>query len=1250
MDRKKLLRNPLLWVVAGLLLYYAFSFLLDDTRGYSQVTTSQALEQLSTRNVKQATLEDKEQRLRLTLDRPIQGVEGTKVLTQYPAQSTDEIATALRESQISDGWDTKVTQQSLLFQVLIYLIPLGLLLLLLLWMMNNAQGGGNRVLNFGKSKAKQLAKDHPKTTFSDVAGAEEAVEELEEIKDFLANPSRYQALGAKIPKGVLLYGPPGTGKTLLARAVAGEANVPFYSISGSDFVEMFVGVGASVAGDTPVLVRDGDGTRLMPIGDYVDQHYPVGKHDYPVRVEGVQTLGYRRGSTGFRGRLDRYRFNGSQWSSVSAVYRHKVDEIYEIHHRGGVIRTTGDHSVFVRGHGGIKAKATRDLQPGEVLVDLPYKTRAGFLPGVGTQHEVRAHTFAAHPDPVVLPLVERDEWEHARYEFVQSFAGELPQRELAAVAGVSQMTVSNWSRGKHQPQALSTGYERTRLPEQVPFTPDLAKLFGYYTAEGRANGDLEFIFGTHEIDLLADCAELMTQVFGLAAKVVPTETNSTRLVYHSAPLGRFFARHCGNGSSAKHLPELLWTAPREHFLGYLDGYALGDGYQSPTGSLQLTSVSHQLIRELSWLCAMHGIKTTSNPFTGDGSRQQKKPVITQVVRKPYDGYVYDFCGCGNEAFFGGEKPLLLHNSRVRDLFEQAKQNAPCIIFVDEIDAVGRQRGAGLGGGHDEREQTLNQLLVEMDGFDARGGIILIAATNRPDILDPALLRPGRFDRQIPVAAPDIRGRRAILEVHSKGKPLGPDVDLNGLAKRTVGFSGADLANVINESALLTARENGTIITSVELEEAVDRVIGGPRRKNRIISEREKKITAYHEGGHALAAWAMPDIDPVYKLTILPRGRTGGHALVVPEDDKQMMTRSEMIARLVFALGGRSAEELVFHEPTTGASSDIEQATKIARAMVTEYGMSARLGAVKYGQEQGDPFLGRSAGRQPDYSLEVAHEIDEEVRALIEAAHTEAWEILNTYRDVLDELVVELLERETLHRKDLERVFDRVEKRPRITAFNDFGGRTPSDKPPIKTAGELAKERGEPWPPAQPEPRPTPVGVVPAVGDLPGGPPHAAPGHPGPNGAGPHSVGHKAEDYPAGGRPAGDANGAAPGHPVPGSPPQVGFPYPRPYPPSPREPGGQPPQGPGSGHVPSSPSPQNPGPQNPGPPNYGAPPGWRPATEPPAPAWKPAPPSGRPSQVQPTQGQPTGPPEARTDDQSTFWFGEDAGRDPRDGDR
>ena len=650
MNRKTVFRN--LAIVAGILLViYAFSYFGDDTRGFTQVDTSVAVSQLESQNVSEARIDDREQQVRLWLENGNDATEGsTEIIAKYPASASEQIFDLVAASG-AQKYDTSVTQESWLTSILIFVLPMIILLGVFFFVMSRMQGGGRGgMMGFGKSKAKQLSKDMPKTTFADVAGANEAVEELYEIKDFLQNPARYQALGAKIPKGVLLYGPPGTGKTLLARAVAGEAGVPFFTISGSDFVEMFVGVGAS---------------------------------------------------------------------------------------------------------------------------------------------------------------------------------------------------------------------------------------------------------------------------------------------------------------------------------------------------------------------------------------------------------------------------------RVRDLFEQAKQSAPCIIFVDEIDAVGRQRGAGLGGGHDEREQTLNQLLVEMDGFGDRSGIIVMAATNRPDILDPALLRPGRFDRQIPVTNPDLAGRRAILAVHSKGKPIDPNADLGALAKRTVGMSGADLANVVNEAALLTARENGTVITEAILEESVDRVIGGPRRKSRIISEHEKKITAYHEGGHTLAAWAMPDIEPVYKVTILARGRTGGHAMTVPEDDKGLMTRSEMIARLVMAMGGRAAEELVFREPTTGASSDIDQATKIARAMVTEYGMSAKLGAVRYGQEQGDPFLGRSMGVQSDYSHEVAREIDEEVRNLIEAAHTEAWAILNEYRDALDVLAGELLEHETLTRKDLDRILADVKKRPRITTFNDFGDRVPSDKPPIKTPAELAAERGEPWPPEPP---------------------------------------------------------------------------------------------------------------------------------------------------------------------------------------
>ncbi|SDO94291.1 cell division protease FtsH [Nakamurella panacisegetis] len=670
MDRKRLIRSPLLWVAVVFVAYLLYSYLADDTKNYKVEPTSVVLSQLSNGNVKQATIDDKEQRIRLILNTPVDG--SSQVYALYPAAASDDVFLAVQKAKGAPAYDTQVTSQSTLFSLLLYIVPIGLIILFLLWMMNNAQGGGNKVLSFGKSKAKLLNKDMPQTKFTDVAGADEAVEELDEIRDFLQNPARYQALGAKIPKGVLLYGPPGTGKTLLARAVAGEAGVPFYTISGSDFVEMFVGVGAS---------------------------------------------------------------------------------------------------------------------------------------------------------------------------------------------------------------------------------------------------------------------------------------------------------------------------------------------------------------------------------------------------------------------------------RVRDLFEQAKANSPAIIFVDEIDAVGRHRGAGMGGGHDEREQTLNQLLVEMDGFESKGGIILIAATNRPDILDPALLRPGRFDRQIPVGQPDLKGRQAILAVHAKGKPFAPDVEFLPLAKRTVGMSGADLANVINEAALLTARTHGTMITNAALEESVDRVVGGPARKGKIISEKERKITAYHEGGHALAAWAMPDLEPVYKVTIMPRGRTGGHALVVPEDDKGLMTRTEMIARLVMALGGRAAEELVFAEPTTGASSDIAQATKIARSMVTEYGMSAKLGAVKYGTGDDEPFLGRTYGHSPDYSIEVGSEIDGEVRALIEAAHTEAWAVLNEYRDVLDDLATKLLERETLERKDLEVIFASVVKRPRITTFDDWGQRTPSDRPPIKTPGELAMERGEPWPPPQLQKPPVPVG---APGGQPAGPGYGQP--------------------------------------------------------------------------------------------------------------------------------------------------------------
>ncbi|MGV0418153.1 ATP-dependent zinc metalloprotease FtsH [Corynebacterium segmentosum] len=650
MKNNKLLRYG---GIAALILValYAFTFFTNETRGYVDADTSVALKQLQDKNVDEVEIDDREQRLRIKLKDEItveerEGVE--EIVSQYPARASEQVFDAVKDSG-AEKYETNVTQESFLGSMLSFLLPMIILFGLLFWLMSRMQQGAGGMFGIGGSKAKELTKDMPTNTFEDVAGADEAVDELQEIKDFLEDPTRYHDLGAKIPRGVLLYGPPGTGKTLLARAVAGEAGVPFYSISGSDFVEMFVGVGAS---------------------------------------------------------------------------------------------------------------------------------------------------------------------------------------------------------------------------------------------------------------------------------------------------------------------------------------------------------------------------------------------------------------------------------RVRDLFKQAKEHSPCIIFVDEIDAVGRQRGSGTGGGHDEREQTLNQLLVEMDGFGDREGVILIAATNRPDILDPALLRPGRFDRQIPVTNPDLAGREQILRVHAKDKPLAEEVDVAQLAKRTAGMSGADLANVLNEAALLTARIGGNVITYDALEEATDRVVGGPRRQGKIISEHEKKVTAYHEGGHTLSAWALKDIERVYKVTILARGRTGGHAMTSQEDDKGMYTRDELFSRLVFAMGGRAAEELVFGAPTTGASSDIENATKIARAMLTEYGFSPDLGTVKYGQEQGDPFSQMGGGGGSiDYSDDVAAKIDEQMRYLLERAHEQAYDILRTNREFLDKLAEALLEKETLRRPDLESIFDGIVPRDAYDVFPGEDDRFPRQigYAPVKTPVELAKERGEELP-------------------------------------------------------------------------------------------------------------------------------------------------------------------------------------------
>jgi cell division protease FtsH len=600
---RRLFRGPAVYILLVLAVMWIFVLFANREPQAEPLTFTQFQTFVDKGDIADATFYEGDQQIRGEL------ADGRRYEVAYPAESQADIVDELRGS----GVPTKIDPQkgSAIGAFLMQLVPIVLIIGAFLWIMNQSQAGGGRVMQFGKARAKQVTKDQPKTTFKDVAGVDEAIEELQEVKEYLQNPAKFQAMGAKIPKGVLLFGPPGTGKTLLARAVAGEAGVPFYSISGSDFVEMFVGVGAA---------------------------------------------------------------------------------------------------------------------------------------------------------------------------------------------------------------------------------------------------------------------------------------------------------------------------------------------------------------------------------------------------------------------------------RVRDLFEQAKQNAPAIVFIDEIDAVGRHRGAGLGGGHDEREQTLNQLLVEMDGFDQRTAVILMAATNRPDILDPALLRPGRFDRHVTIDRPDLEGRKAILRVHARGKPFDEHVDLDVIARRTPGFTGADLANVINEAALLAARWGKKAITMKEVEEAIDRVMAGPERKSRVMSEREKRVIAYHEGGHALVAHVLPNTDPVHKISVISRGRALGYTLTLPEQDKFLMTREELTDELAMLLGGRVAEELIVGDITTGAANDIERATKIARQMVTEYGMSDVIGPLTLGQKQHEVFLGRDFQSQPDYSDSVAFEIDNEVRQMIDQAHDEALEILQEWRPKLDQLASTLIERETIDREDVEQMLAEVPKR------------------------------------------------------------------------------------------------------------------------------------------------------------------------------------------------------------------------------
>jgi ATP-dependent metalloprotease FtsH len=655
-------------------------------------------------------------------------------------------------------------------------------------------------------------------------------------------------------------------------------------------------------------------------------------------------------------------------------------------------------------------------------------------------------------EPLYLDICETDEQAEADYAFAMAHRADMTQRAVAEAIGVCQATVSNWQTGLRQPRALSPNYTDTALPERVAVTPALLKLFGYYTAEGRDNGCLQFVFGTHETDLHADCIALGERLFGITPKVCHTADNSTRITFYSASLGRFFARHCGNGCRQKHVPEFLWDLPRAYFLAYLEGYTLGDGYVSREGKLSATSVSRQLILELAWLCAMHGIKAgvrhmhtpggriikntplpeeeawnllsgkNSNPFAPPGptGQQGKRAVVREIIVKPFDGYVYDLCGCDNEAFFGGEKPILLHNSRVRDMFKTAKENAPCLLFIDEIDAVGRMRGAGVGGGSDEREQTLNQILSEMDGFQPTESVIVIAATNRPDVLDSALLRPGRFDRHVTIDRPTWQGRLAILKVHTRSKPLADDVNLEAIARNMIGMTGADLRNLTNEAALLATREGKNKIDRTDFARAADRVLMGPKREEILTPDGKRKV-AYHEAGHALVSWLLPAFDPPQKVSIIPRGQALGVTFNPPDEDRYHHGQDYWMAWLTARMGGRAADRLVYAQAYSGHEDDLKQATRLARYMVTHWGMSDRLGPMSFRIGEEHVFLGKEIQEPRDFSEGTARIIDEEVQRILREADERAYNLLQANRDKLDRLVEALLQREELLREEIDQL-------------------------------------------------------------------------------------------------------------------------------------------------------------------------------------------------------------------------------------
>ena len=936
------------------------------------------------------------------------------------------------------------------------LLPIILLGGLFFYMMKSQSKGAQDIFSFGRSKAKMFAKGKQNVSFADVAGVDEAKKELVEVVDFLKNPEKYRRIGARTPKGVLLFGPAGVGKTMLAKAVAGEANVPFFSMAGSEFMEMLVGIGASrvrdlfatakaaapsiifideidaigrqrgrsgfvgghdereqtlnqilvemdgftpndsvmvlaasVTGDTPIVIKEKGIPKLISIGDYVDKYYEDKKENGEVEISDVECLGFERKQFLSLKNKNNIYFGNSAFKKVRAVFRHKVDQIYEISYIGGKIKATGNHSVFVRSKFGIKTKAVSELQSGDVLVDLPFKVNRTNK----NLREIRTHKFGEDwSHSLNLWDIEKEtKWvEKYHYALLSRVTG-LSQSMTANTIGVSQTTIGNWIRGKYMPQAISKKLYKSdieNLPQNINVTRDLCRLLGYYTAEGYSRWGVDFCFSLDEKELINDTINLMESFFGLLPKTRYITSNAVNLVYYSTPVGEFFARLCGKGARNKHIPYFLYDAPYEYFKEYLRGLWLGDGSEDKKGRGEITTVSKQLAMEVNWVARMHGKKTYLGGFTAKSGRRinggkplapvrvwrvgwgkranpfksyktennssSRRAIVKSVTKLSFNGFVYDLCGVENEAFFGGESPILLHN------------------------------------------------------------------TNRGDLLDPALLRPGRFDRRVTLDMPDKEGREDILKIHARGKRFGKDINWGRVADRTVGFSGADLENMLNESAIFAARTEKSEINMEDIEEAATKVKLGPAKK-RLQSDEDKRITAYHEGGHAIVTHFTKGMDPVHRISIVARGMSLGHTLIPPAADRTHDTKTRLLGQISAMLGGRAAESMIFKEMTSGASNDISHATRIARAMVMEWGMSD-LGPVNFGPDTGMGDFGQSEYYQENtVSPAMQEKIDNEVRRIMETGLKQAERLIIKHRSLLDKVAALLLKDETVDRDQFEAI-------------------------------------------------------------------------------------------------------------------------------------------------------------------------------------------------------------------------------------